>query len=553
MAIRGNLEEVTHERVRGWAFDPARPQDAITLRVLVDGVTVGHTVANIHRGDLEAAGIGNGRHAFDLPASGFRPPVGPCLVRVQDEASGEDIPNSPARLEAALDLSGPAREAVVALLNSPGTDDQLRERTEFMARQADGLLQRLADRRSRRPARAAQRARKWRWRPEDGPEPERLPPRALVIDSTMPVAGHDAGSQALLSHMRSLRRLGFELLFAPADMRSGTGIDALAGMGIPSAVEPWSASVEEVMRREAGEFDLVYFHKLEAASRYVALARHYMPKARRIYCIADLHGLRLARQAEIEERPELTAHANFVRVLELTTAASCHAVVTHSSVEAGLLRKALPQASVEVVPWHFPVRPTTARFADRSGLAFIGSFSHAPNLDGALWLMDEVMPLVWQDAPGITCTVAGSDMPDTLSEPRDERVRAVGRVENLHELLDRVRITVAPLAFGAGLKGKVAESLAAGVPCVCSTIAAEGYQLPPPLHALVAADAAGLAASIVRLHADEAAWIACRDAGLALVAQAFNEAVVDAGMRRAVGVPAQAPAVAPAMPEAVGG
>ena len=513
----------------------------------MNGVTTARAVANIYRGDLEAAGIGDGRHSFDVPASSFKPPVGACTISVQDEASGAEVPNSPARLEAALDLTGPAREAIVALLNSPGTDEQLLERAEFAGRQADGLLQRLADRRSRRVARAAQRARKWRWRPEDGPEPERLPPRALVIDSTAPVAGRDAGSHALLSHMHSLRRLGFELLFLPADMRAGPGVDALAAMGMASAVDPWSASVEEVMRREAGEFDLVYFHKLDAASRYISLARHYMPKARRVYCIADLHGLRLARQAEVEERPELMAHANFVRVLELTAAAACHAVVTHSAVEAEILRKALPQAKVEVVPWHFPVRPTPATFADRSGLAFVGSFSHAPNLDGALWLMDEVMPLVWQQAPSITCTVAGSNMPQTVSEPRDERIRAVGHVEDLHGLLGRARITVAPLAFGAGLKGKVAESLAAGVPCVCSTVAAEGYDLPPPLQSLVAADAAGLAASIVRLHGDAPTWATCRQTGLAFVAAAFNEAVIDTGLRRAVGLPAQTPAVAPSV------
>ena len=553
MALKGNLEEVTHERLRGWAFDPERPREAVTLRVLIDGVPTARTVANIYRGDLEAAGIGDGRHAFDILAGSYKPPVGPCMVSVQDEASGEEVPNSPARLEAALDLTGPAREAVVALLNSPGTDEQLRERAEFMARQADGLLQRLADRRARRGARAAQRARKWRWRPEDGPEPERLPPRALVIDSTAPVAGRDAGSHAVLSHMRSLRRLGYELLFLPADMRGGPGTEALAAAGVASAVEPWSASVEEVMRREAGEFDLVYFHKLDAASRYVALARHYMPKARRIYCIADLHGLRFARQSEVEERPELAAHANFVRVLELTAAAACHAVVTHSSVEAAILRKALPQANVEVVPWHFPIRPTPATFAERSGVAFVGSFSHAPNLDGALWLMDEVMPLVWQQAPGITCTVVGSDMPPAVSEPRDERIRAMGRVENLHELLGRMRMTVASLAFGAGLKGKVAESLASGVPCVCSTIAAEGYDLPAPLQSLVAGDAAGLASSIVHLHGDAAGWTSCRQAGLAFVAQGFNEAVIDAGLRRAVGLPAQAPSAPPPALAAAGG
>lgn len=541
MALRGNLEEVTHERLRGWVWDTDRPREAVVLRVLADGVPIGRTVANIHRGDLEAAGIGDGRHAFDVMDASYRPPIGQCIISVQDEATGRDVPNSPTRLEQALDLTGPARQAIVALLDSPGSDTDMQERAEFAGRQSERLLQRLSERRSRRVGRAAQRARKWRWRPEDGPEPERIPPRALVIDSTLPEVGRDAGSNALMSHMAGLRRLGYDVLFVPADMGGGPGVAALAALGIACAHEPWSASVEEVMRRESAEFDLVYFHKLDSASRYVALARHYMPRARRVYCVADLHHLRLARQAEVEERPELTAHANFVRALEFTAAASCHAVITHSAAEGTILRKALPHAAVEVVPWQVPVRPTPATFADRSGVAFVGSFSHAPNLDGALWLMDEIMPIVWETAPDITCTIVGSDMTTAVSEPRDHRIRALGRVDDLHGVLDRVRMTVAPLAYGAGLKGKVVESLAAGVPCVCSPVGAEGFDLPPPLRALVAGDAAGIAAAIVRVHTEAGVFDACRQSGLAYVAHGFNEATVDAGLRRAAGLPAQTP------------
>ena len=545
MPLRGNLENATHERISGWAWNPEKPGEAVVIRFFADGQPIARTVANMLREDLGAAGIGDGRHAFDLAEGAFAIPFGPCQLSAKDEATGEELPNSPALLAAPMDMRSAARRAISALFDSAGSNEDLRERAEFAGREADRLLQRLSDRRSRRVGRAAQRARKWRWRPEDGPEPERIPPRALVIDSTLPRPGFDAGSHALLSHLASLRRLGFQVLFAPADMRSGPGVRALADLGIECAVEPWTSSVEEVMRRESAEFDLVYFHKLDSASRYVSLARHYMPKARRIYCIADLHSLRLARQGQVEERPELIAHANFVRALEYNAAATCHAIITHSAVEAAILRKAMPHASVEVIPWHFPLRPTPQSFWERNGLAFVGSFSHAPNLDAALWLMDEIMPIVWQAEPDIACTLVGSDMPTVVSEPRDRRIRALGRVDRLNDVLGGVRMTVAPLAYGAGLKGKVGDSFAAGVPCVCSAIAAEGYDLPPPLAALVADDAAGLAASIVRLHGDVAAWNACRGAALGYVSQAFAEPVIDAGIRRAAGLPAQTPVAAP--------
>ncbi len=536
-AMRGYVDSVTFDRVKGWAWYPDRPFDAVTIRVCVDGRVIARATANIHRPDVESAGFGTGRYGFDL-TSDFRPPVGSCLIAVEDDATGAPLTHSPARLEAPFDLDGPTSAAIAALFESPGADDDLRARAEFAARQADRLIQRLADGRSNRIARTAQRARKWRWRPEDGPEPPRVAPRALVIDHAMPCPGRDAGSHAVLSHMASLCRLGFDILFVPADMRDGPGAQALGDMGIACATEPWSASVEEVMRREGSEFDLVYIHRYGPAARYVPMARHYMPRARRIYAVADLHGLRLARQGQIEERPDLVAHGRFVHQAELMAAAACHAVVTHSPVEAAILRKAMPQANIEVVPWHIPARATPRSFDDRLGIAFVGSYSHAPNLDAALWLRDEVLPLVWTSEPGIVCTLAGTDMPQTLLDSHDPRLRPVGRVDALSDLLDQVRLTVAPLAYGAGLKGKVADSLAMGVPCVCSPIAAEGFGLPPVLQGLVAPDAAGLAASIVRLHGDPELFAACRKAGLAYVSDAFSEAVVDAGLRRAAGLPA---------------
>ena len=101
--------------------------------------------------------------------------------------------------------------------------------------------------------------------------------------------------------MRSVQRLGFAVTFVPADM-SGRVDPALVAAGIDSRGLPWGGSVEEVLRREAGLFDLVYLHRV-ANARYIPLIRTHLPRARLIYSVADLHHLRLARQAEIEERP----------------------------------------------------------------------------------------------------------------------------------------------------------------------------------------------------------------------------------------------------------
>ena len=108
------------------------------------------------------------------------------------------------------------------------------------------------------------------------------------------------------------------------------------------------------------------------------------------------------------------------------------------------------------------------------------------------------MPLIWQTDPTIRCTLVGSQMPEAVKHLAQPGVEIVGHVAHSTEVFDRVRLTVAPLRYGAGLKGRVLASLAAGIPCVMTPIAAEGLALPPVLQDYVGLDAASLAAPASR-------------------------------------------------------
>ena len=115
----------------------------------------------------------------------------------------------------------------------------------------------------------------------------------------------------------------------------------------------------------------------------------------------------------------------------------------------------------------------------------------------------------------------------------DPRIQVLGPLARLDGLFEMIRLTVAPLRFGAGIKGKVLVSLAAGLPCAMTPLAAEGLRLTPALRGLVAEDAAGLAALILRLHA-EAPPAALREDGMALVARQFGPAAVRRAMAAAL-------------------
>lgn len=308
----------------------------------------------------------------------------------------------------------------------------------------------------------------------------------------------------------------------------------LEQIGVKACRAPYYGSVEEVMLRQAGEFDLVYLHRISNAAKYGELARHYFPRSHLVYSVADLHHIRLARQAKTEDRPELAAQIRRLQRAELLAAASADAVITHSAFEAAVLRKHVSGVNVHVVPWSVTPRPTEIPFSQRQHVAFIGGFGHAPNVNAARWLISEIMPAVRKRDPAIKCLIVGSNLSEDLRRMCGEGVEPVGQIDDLATIFDRVRLTVAPLTYGAGIKGKVIDSLGAGIPCVCTPVASEGLDLPVALKSCVGGDTPEITALIHRLHSDEAANEACSRAGLEFVATQFSPARIDDLMQAAI-------------------
>jgi glycosyltransferase involved in cell wall biosynthesis len=218
-------------------------------------------------------------------------------------------------------------------------------------------------------------------------------------------------------------------------------------------------------------------------------------------------------------------------------------VITHSAHEAALLGQIAPGLAVHVVPWTVTPRPSAAAWTERSGVAFVANFRHSPNMDAAHWLVHGVMPLVWQRVADIPCLIVGADMPSRLAEGMtDPRVRLLGHVDDLSQVYGEARLAIAPLRSGAGIKGKVIEAFAAGVPCVMTPIAAEGLPLPDALSGLIAGDAEGLAELVCRLHADAERGARLGQTGISMVCRNFSEAHVRAALAVAIAPRPSAPA-----------
>ena len=522
--LTGHIDGLTRVGTRGWVRDTAYPDSPVSVLITCGHRLLGRAVANIPRPDLVAAGIGDGAFSFSLS---FNPPLSPArswLIHLRSEATGAELPGSPIRLPAAKEFDPAARRAFSAAIDSFASEAELDERLTFLATERDRLLQRRADNRGNRFDR-------------DRPNAEHAsrPRRVLVIDHRPPRSDHDGGSSAILSHMRALRRLGYHVVFAAQSMAAPEGADAalLDRDGIESCHAPHYASVEEVLRRDSGMFDVVYLHRVSIAAAYTALVRQTQPRARLVYSVADLHHVRLHRQAKYEDWLELTAEADRVRDQELWCARMADAVITHSSTEATLLRPMLPAGRVHVVAWDMPIRPGPRTFDQRVGAAFIGHFAHAPNAAAAWVLRDQIVPALQRCTPPIDCVLVGDGVPPSLGLPRPGLTSA-GHVACLDDVLGNVRLTLALVPFGAGLKGKVLASFQAGVPCVCSPVAAEGFDLPPRLQDLVVRDTEAAIRLIARLHGDADYHGRLSKRCRLFAERRFSEAALDAALATAV-------------------
>ncbi len=224
MALRGHVDRLTRRQMIGWAQDSTAPNTPVSLFISVDGRVVGRCLADRPRDDLVREGIGHGRHGFDFEfPSGALPALNRCTVTVRREGDGEVVPGSPRVLDPVASFDEDLQSRLAHALAEPVSEAESDRRLTFLMDQVQLLRQLRAQ---RREASAADQGR----------------PRALVIDTVMPAAERDAGSNAILSHMRSLRRLGYAVTFVPTDLWADGR--ALEAEGINCCLHPWYATVE---------------------------------------------------------------------------------------------------------------------------------------------------------------------------------------------------------------------------------------------------------------------------------------------------------------------
>lgn len=164
-------------------------------------------------------------------------------------------------------------------------------------------------------------------------------------------------------------------------------------------------------------------------------------------------------------------------------------------------------------------------YEKRSGIVFIGNMHHLPNQDAVAWYATAIHPLVRQAVPDAVFLVIGSPVekiPEVVRANADSLgVRILGYVEDPRPVFDQALCSVAPLRFGAGVKGKIGQSLAYGVPAVTTPIGAEGLFLTEH-NALIGSTPQEIADRIISLHRSKVRWHSFRKAGLRVIEERLS-------------------------------
>ena len=345
----------------------------------------------------------------------------------------------------------------------------------------------------------------------------------LVIDHRIPLHDCDSGSRRMFELLGMLRDSGCAVTFLP-DNRSAEEPyrTELQALGVEVLYDPVDPQFE--FDRLAERVELVIVSRPHIAARYVDAIREHLPQALLAYDTVDLHHLREQRAADlgVGSVPKATA----LRELELAMIRSSDVTLAISAEEGEHVRELVPDARVIVLPNANEIAEVVPPPGDRRGLLFVGGFQHPPNADAAHELVHNVMPHVWRELPDCELTIVGPHASAGIEELAGPRVTVAGWVPDLEPLLRGARATVAPLRFGAGMKGKITQSLAAGLPVVTSTVGAEGLHATPGEHLLVADQPEEFAAEVLRVCRDDDLWRRLSASGQELAEEGWSRAAM---------------------------
>ncbi|MHB1582162.1 MAG: glycosyltransferase [Acidimicrobiales bacterium] len=357
--------------------------------------------------------------------------------------------------------------------------------------------------------------------------------RVVVVDHQLPMPDHESGSRRMSQLVGLLSELGFAVTFVPnngiiieryRDVLAQRGVEVLGGPG----------DLDRYLQDLGSSVRLAILSRPTVAWAVLPMFRSLAPYTPLVYDTVDLHFVREGRRAAVEGSDNARLSAAHHHGMETALVQLTDSTWVVSPSEREVLRVEQPDADVWVVPNIHPDEEPGPDVDVREGLLFVGNYTHLPNVDAARWMAQEIHPLVRKELGAVTLRLAGSFPTDEVRALASADVEVLGWVPDLADLYQRSRLFVAPLRYGAGMKGKIGESLAFGLPVVTTAVGAEGMGLTEAEVTLAPDDAPSFAAAVAETYRDRERWRELARNGRRHVHERFSPDAVRRGLAEAV-------------------
>jgi GT2 family glycosyltransferase/uncharacterized coiled-coil DUF342 family protein len=362
----------------------------------------------------------------------------------------------------------------------------------------------------------------------------------LIIDHYVPQPDRDAGSRVMVELMRQFISMGMKVVFWPDNLWQMPGYtQKLQSMGVEVIYgDRWVGAFGEFIADRGGDIDHVMLSRPHIAVNYIDLLRKHTA-ARLIYFGHDLHFMRLRRQEKATGDSRLGKEADAIERVERDLWGRCDIVMYPSEEEAAQVRSIMPNVKAMAVPlfcFDKVCEDAGANLAEREGILFVAGFAHPPNVDAARWLVEDILPRVHARVPQVRLQLVGSNPTDEVSALSSDQIAVLGYVDDatLESMYRSARVVVAPLRFGAGVKLKVLEAMAHGVPLATTSVGTQGLPglgevIPVSDHPDQIADA------IIVLLLDDARWRNVSEGASSYIREHFSVATMKTALKALLG------------------
>ncbi|WBV61971.1 glycosyltransferase [Chryseobacterium camelliae] len=344
-------------------------------------------------------------------------------------------------------------------------------------------------------------------------------PNFLFLEENMPKPDQDSGSRRFLEIIKILQKNNHKITLAVRHFDEVTDlayVKFFRGIGVEVCMDYVTlkdkiVKVADQVKEAIRSVDIIWLFRPIGFDYWYQDIKYLISGKKLVYDMVDLHYLRMERENKyIEVTKDREKLIDFFREKEYFGMNTVDAVVSISDEEKNAVSKngVSYEKIFTVSNIHQAVHPKPVDFLKRDGLLFIGGYNHLPNIDAVKFLHNEIMPLVWEKNKEIKIFILGPDFPEELKqEYHSEQFQILGFQKSVDHWFENARVFVAPLRYGAGVKGKIGQALEFKLPVVTTGIGAEGMSLEDRKTALISDEnPQNFADKILELYDNEQLW-----------------------------------------------